>query len=63
MVFSSTMDRYWSLLPSCVLPFRITSAPVARAKRRMPLWRECSGDQLSALTPFSLLTRMPSGVR
>src|SRR3954466_14040819 len=60
--FSLTIESYWSIESSRVFEFRITSRPMNSASFLTPGIFERCGCQLSAHTPFSEETQMPSGV-
>src|SRR2546423_5410366 len=60
--FSLTIESYWSIESSSVLELRITSRPMNSASFFTPGIFERWGCQLSAQTPFSDETQMPSGV-
>src|SRR3954451_15903949 len=60
--FSLTIESYWSSESSSVLELRITSRPMNSASFFTPGIFDRWGCQLSAQTPFSDETQMPSGV-
>src|SRR5918997_6166911 len=59
---SLTIESYWSSESSSVLEFMTTSRLKNSAHLRTPGIFESCGCQLSAATPFSLETQIPSGV-
>src|SRR3954464_15244437 len=60
--FSLIIESYWSTESSSVLAFMTTSRPKNSAHlRTLGIFDRC-GCQLSADTPFSELTQIPSGV-
>src|SRR5918998_6616221 len=59
---SLIIESYWSTESSSVFEFITTSRLKNSAHLRTPGIFESRGCQLSAATPFSLETQMPSGV-
>src|SRR5918992_1713741 len=62
IVFSLTIESYWSIESSSVFEFRITSRLKNFASFLTPGIRDSSGCQLSIATPFSDDTHTPVGV-
>src|SRR3954454_20335688 len=62
IAFSLIIESYWSIESSRVFEFRTTSRLKNSANLRTPGIFDMCGCQLSALTPFSEDTQMPSGV-